>query len=104
MDGLWVELRTWAEPYVPRVIGAAVILIVGIFALRFLITPLRQLLERGRMEASGALFLANTARGLLLAVVIIGVLGQLGVETTSLLARVQTDPRVLRQPPPRVFV
>jgi small conductance mechanosensitive channel len=86
MDGPWLELKQWAAPYVPRVIGATTILIVGILALRLFITPLRRLLERGRMEQSGASFLANTARGLILAVIVIGILGQLGVETTSLLA------------------
>src|SRR5579885_2299197 len=85
MDGLWQQLRTWIDAYAGRVAGAAVILVVGIVALRYLIAPLRRLLERSRMAASTASFLANTARGLLLAVIAIGVLQQLGVETASLL-------------------
>ncbi len=85
MAGFWVLLRTWADAYAGRVAGAVVILFVGVLVLRYLIAPFRRLLERGRMEPSGASFLANTARGLLLAVIVIGVLQQLGVETTSLL-------------------
>jgi small conductance mechanosensitive channel len=86
MNGLWTTFQQWAEPYIGRVIGAAVILLVGMVILKLVIAPLRRLLQRGRMESSGASFFANTARGLILAVVVIGVLGQLGVETTSLLA------------------
>jgi small conductance mechanosensitive channel len=90
MDGLWVELRTWLSANAGHLAGAAVILVVGALALRYLIAPFRRLLERWRMEASGASFLANTARGLLLAAIVIGVLQQLGVETTSLVAILAT--------------
>jgi small conductance mechanosensitive channel len=85
VDGLWLELRTWLSANAGHLAGAAVILVVGVLALRYLIAPFRRLLERSRMEPSGASFLANTARGLLLVVVVIGVLQQLGVETASLL-------------------
>jgi small conductance mechanosensitive channel len=85
VDGLWLELRTWLSANAGHLAGAAVILVVGVLALRYLIAPFRRLLERSRMEPSGASFLANTARGLLLVVVVLGVLQQLGVETASLL-------------------
>ena len=85
MDALWVKVQGWANEYAGHVAGAAVIFLVGVLALRYLIAPFRQLLERGRMQPSGASFLANTARGVVLVVVVIGVLQQLGIETTSLL-------------------
>lgn len=85
MDGLWQELRQWAGAYAGHVARAAIILLVGVLALRYLVNPLRRLLERGRVTGTTASFLANTARGLLLAVIAIGVMQQLGVETTSLL-------------------
>ncbi len=90
MDGLWVELGNWLKANAGHLAGAAAFLVVGVFALRYLIAPFRRLLERGRMEPSGASFLANTARGLLIAVIIIGVLQQLGVETASLLTVLAT--------------
>jgi small conductance mechanosensitive channel len=90
MDGLWVLLREWLGTYWKNLAGAAAILVVGVFALRYLIAPFRRLLERGRMQPSGASFLANTARGMLLFVIVIGVLQQLGVETASLLTVLAT--------------
>jgi small conductance mechanosensitive channel len=85
MDAFWQELRRFAELYAGRVVGAAAILAVGLLALRYLVGPLRRLMERGRVEPSTASFVANSLRGLLLIVIVIGVLQQLGVETTSLL-------------------
>jgi small conductance mechanosensitive channel len=85
MDKFWQDLWQHADVYVGRLVGAAAILVVGIVALRYLIAPLRRLLERGRLEPSTVSFLANSLRGLLLIVIVIGVLQQLGVETTSLL-------------------
>jgi small conductance mechanosensitive channel len=86
MDGLWVKLQGWANEYAGHVAAAVVILLVGVLALRYLIAPFRRLLERSRMQPAGASFLANTARGVVLVVIVIGVLQQLGVETTSLVA------------------
>src|SRR5262245_38884076 len=85
MDGFWQEFRKWADLYAGPVTGAAAILVVGFLALRYLVAPLRRLLERGRLETATVSFLANSARGLLFVVVVIGVLQQLGVETASLL-------------------
>jgi small conductance mechanosensitive channel len=90
MDGLWLMFQDWAKAYGGHVAAAAVTLALGVFALRYLIAPFRRLLERSRMAPSGASFLANTARGLLLLVIIIGVLQQLGVETASLLTILAT--------------
>jgi small conductance mechanosensitive channel len=85
MDVFWQELRHRFEMYGGHLAGAAVILIVGLVALRYLVAPFRRLLERSRLEQSTASFVANSVRGLLFVVIVIGVLQQLGVETTSLL-------------------
>ena len=86
MDDFWQQLRPWAEANAGHAAAALVILLVGVFALRYLVTPLRRLLERGRMAPSATSFLANSLRAIVLAAVAIGVLQQLGVETTSLVA------------------
>ena len=85
MDAFWHDLRQNAYKYAERGVGAAVILIVGLLALRYLIVPLRRLLGRSRFEPATISFIANTARGLLLLVIVIGVLQQFGMETASLL-------------------
>jgi small conductance mechanosensitive channel len=90
MDGFWEELGKWLAARAGGLAAAAAILLVGFFALRYLLTPLRRLLERGHVNPSSASFVANTARGLLLVVIIIGVLQQLGVETASLLTVLAT--------------
>lgn len=85
MEKFWEELRQRADMYGGRVVAAAVILAVGVIALRYMVSPFRRVLERSRLEPSAASFLANSARALLFIVIVIGVLQQLGVETASLL-------------------
>jgi small conductance mechanosensitive channel len=68
-----------------RVFAALLIVGLGVLGVKALAAPLRRLLERGRMDASLASFLVNSAQTALLVIVIIETLGQLGVETTSLL-------------------
>jgi small conductance mechanosensitive channel len=85
MDLFWQQLRLYADLYAGRIVGALVILAVGFLALRYLVAPLRRVLERGRMEPSTASFIANSLRGIVIVVIAVGVLQQLGVETTSLL-------------------
>jgi small conductance mechanosensitive channel len=90
MDRLWERLAQGFELYAGRIAGAVLILVVGVVALRYLVAPLRRLLEHGRPQSTASSFLANSARALLLVVIIIGVLQQLGVETTSLLTVLAT--------------
>jgi small conductance mechanosensitive channel len=84
MEELWRRLEQNAEVYVGRLIGAIIILFVGILALRYLLAPLRRILERGRMESSAASFVTNTARAVLIIAIGIAMLQQLGMETASL--------------------
>jgi small conductance mechanosensitive channel len=85
MDAFWHELRQRADLYGGRLLGGAVIVLLGFVALRYLVAPFRRLLERSRLEPSATSFAANSVRGLLILVIIIAVLQQFGVETTSLL-------------------
>ena len=84
MDPFWDNLRQNADPYVGRLTGALVILIVGILAMRYLLTPLRRLLTRGRLEPATVSFVSSTARALLLVAIGIAILQQLGMQTASL--------------------
>ncbi len=82
---LWPDWGRWVDPVIGRGIGAVLILVVGLLVLRYLMPPVRRLLERSRLEPAVVSFLANSIRGLLLAVVLIGLLQCLGVPTGSLL-------------------
>jgi small conductance mechanosensitive channel len=84
------EFRQPAVEYAWRVLGCAVILAVGWVALRFLVGPLRRLMERGRLDPSVAAFLVNSLRSILLVAVILAMLQQLGVHTASLLTLLGT--------------
>src|SRR3954454_4587616 len=85
MDRFWQEVQQYGSMYAGRVLDATVIVAFGLFALRYLFAPFRRLLERGKVDPATVSFLANSLRALLLVVIVIGVLQQFGVETTSLL-------------------
>jgi small conductance mechanosensitive channel len=89
MDSLWQTMQgLWngvGREYALRLLGAGLILMAGWLAVHFLTGPLRRLLERSRADPSVASFLVNSLRSALVVVVILAVLHQLGVETTSLL-------------------
>jgi small conductance mechanosensitive channel len=72
--------------YVDRILGVVLILAMGWVAVRFLVTPLRRLCERSRVDPSVASFLANSLRSAILVAIFVGILQQLGVQTASLLA------------------
>jgi small conductance mechanosensitive channel len=90
MDDLWAGLRPRLMDLSQRVAEAAFILLLGWLAGRFLVGPLRRLLGRSRLDPSVASFLFSSARSGLLLVVLVTVLQQLGVETTSLIALLGT--------------
>jgi small conductance mechanosensitive channel len=86
MDQLWQKLQAEAVPYAGRLGGVLLIVAVGWLGLRYLVGPLRRLLERSRLDPGLASFLASTARALLLVALLLAALQQLGVQTASLLA------------------
>ncbi len=85
MNELWQSIRDPLLDYSGRALGAALIVVVGRLAVHFLVGPLRRMLDRSRADPSVSSFLVNSARSAILVVVLLGVLQQLGVHTTSLL-------------------
>ncbi len=90
MDKFWEGLPERLIPWIGSAVAAVLILLVGLLVLRYLIPALRRLLECSRMEPSLVSFLANSIRGVLLAVIVIGILQRLGVPTGSLLTVLAT--------------
>jgi small conductance mechanosensitive channel len=80
------SLSPHVEVYLVRGVGAALILVLGWLALRFLVGPLRRWLDRSRLDPSAASFLVGSVRTIVIVVVLLTALQQLGVQTTSLLA------------------
>jgi small conductance mechanosensitive channel len=73
------------DAYFWTAVHVLLLLLLGWVALRYLSGVLRRLLERSRLEPLLASFLTNSARAAVLAVILIMVLQQLGIQTASLL-------------------
>jgi small conductance mechanosensitive channel len=86
----WNNLPPWVREYAFRVAGAILIVLLGWAANRLLVGPLRRLLARSRMDVSVGSFLVNSVRTAILLVVLLAVLQQFGLATTSLLALLGT--------------
>lgn len=84
------HLPAWMREYSLRLAGAVLILLLGWIATRLLVGPLRRLLARSRFDASLSSFLINSVRTAILLVVLLAVLQQFGLETTSLLTLLGT--------------
>src|SRR5579871_1072742 len=81
----WEHINAWMREYAGRGAGAALILLLGWIANRLLIGPLRQVLGSSRLDVSVASFLVNSVRTAILLAVLLAVLQQFGLETTSLI-------------------
>jgi len=87
----WLQnIPPWLREYGVRLIGAVLILLLGWVANRLLVGPLARLLGRSRLDVSVASFLVNSVRTAILLVVLLAVLQQFGMETTSLLTLLGT--------------
>jgi small conductance mechanosensitive channel len=83
MSQWWSEFQGPVLLYGGRALATLVILAAGWLAVHFLISPLRRLLSHSRLEPAVVSFVTNTVRTGLIVLVIVGVLQQLGVETSS---------------------
>ncbi len=86
----WQNIPPWLREYGVRLAGAVLILLLGWVANRLLVGPLARLLSRSRLDVSVASFLVNSVRTAILLVVLLAVLQQFGMETTSLLTLLGT--------------
>lgn len=86
----WRSIPADLREYGVRLLGAVLILLIGWVAMQLLVGPLRRLLERSRLDPSVGSFLLNSVRTAILVVVLLAVLQQFGMETTSLLTLLGT--------------
>jgi small conductance mechanosensitive channel len=85
MPEVWEFIRPHLIEYGGRLLGVLATVAVGWLAIRFLLSPVRRLLARSRLDPSLGSFLLNSARTLLIVAIILACLHELGVETASLL-------------------
>jgi small conductance mechanosensitive channel len=86
----WDYLPAWVRNYSLKLAGAVLILFLGWIATRLLVGPLRRVLARSRLDVSLASFLVHSVRTAILLFVLVAVLQQFGLETTSLLTLLGT--------------
>jgi small conductance mechanosensitive channel len=80
-------LVTWATEAIPRIAGALLLLIVGWVVASRANRGIRRLLARqGRIDPMLSSLIASLVRYTILIVILVAVLGQLGIQTTSILA------------------
>lgn len=80
---LWI----WAANFLPRLVGAIIILVVGFVAASWVCQAVRRVLARtARVDPTVQPVVAAAVRYSILALVLVASLGHLGVQTASLLA------------------
>lgn len=84
MAELWEHIQGPLIEYAGRILGALLLLAGGWLAFRFLLRPLRRLLERSRTGPVIAGYVTGLAQTAFIAVLILAILHQLGVQTASL--------------------
>ncbi|AMV71979.1 mechanosensitive ion channel [Desulfuromonas carbonis] len=80
------QASTLTLTYGPRILAALVILVLGIWAARFFARLTRGLMNRRSVDPTLVIFGSNLLNAALVTFAIIAALGQLGVQTTSLIA------------------
>ncbi len=81
------QLVAWAAEALPQIIGAVVLLVVGLWFAGFATRSVQGVMERsGRVDPTLSMALGRIVRYALIVVVIVAVLSQLGIQTTSILA------------------
>lgn len=81
-----VDWKTLAMMWGMRLLGALVVLLVGLWIVRVVANAAQRALDRAGVDSMLSGFLRNIAYAALLVVILVMSLGTLGVQTTSLLA------------------
>lgn len=79
-------LGQFSLDYGPRVVGALLTILVGLWLVGWVSRGMRAALTRAKVEPTLASFLANAGKLALTALVCVSAIGQLGVETASFVA------------------
>jgi small conductance mechanosensitive channel len=82
----WNDLQPTIESYGLRLIGAIVVLIIGLWIVKILVNQLGKLMDKKNYDPSLQGFLKSMTSILLKTMVFITVLGMMGVEMTSFIA------------------
>lgn len=76
----------FAKSYGPKILAAIAVYLIGKWVAKIIRGTLRRVLAKAKMDATLSTFLVNIAYAVLMVFVILAALGQLGIQTTSLVA------------------
>ncbi len=86
MEDLVAKLMEWSALYGLRIVGAAVILVVGWLLAKLARSVIKRLLGRAKMAEAAASFVASLSYAGLMAFVVIAAMAKLGIQTASFVA------------------
>ena len=88
MEGIIERLEEWVAEYGLKVVGAIVILIVGVWVAKIIKGIITKLLTKKKMEGTVVSFISNLSYVALVVFVVIAAISKLGMETTSFAAAI----------------
>lgn len=86
MENITLQLREWAVMYGTKIIGAAIILIIGRFLAGILTHFVKRLMRKSKADETLTGFVSSFTKISILAFVAMAALGALGVHTASMIA------------------
>jgi len=86
MEEFVARLQEWCADYGLRVVGAIVILLIGLWIAKAVRNLVKRLLEKAKADPTLVSFLGHLAHIALVTFVVLAVLGKLGVQTASFVA------------------
>ncbi|RKX21256.1 MAG: mechanosensitive ion channel family protein, partial [Candidatus Zixiibacteriota bacterium] len=76
-------ITEWAQEYGMNILGALVIFIIGRMAIGILLSITKKVINKSFKDETLTKFVANLTKMILLTILVIVVLNQLGIQTTS---------------------
>ena len=86
MENFFLSVRNVIILYGLDIISAILILVIGMWAAKFIKKMLRKIMKKREMDDTISSFLANLAYAIIVAFVVIATLSKVGIETTSFVA------------------
>jgi len=86
MENFFLSVRNVITLYGLDIISAILILVIGMWAAKFIKKMLRKIMKKREMDDTISSFLANLAYAIIVAFVVIATLSKVGIETTSFVA------------------
>lgn len=86
VDQIIKQLTEMAVHYGPKLIGAVLVGLIGLWVIKVIVKAFNKILDKGKTEASLKPFLKGIVEALLKVVLVLSVLGILGIEMTSFIA------------------